>query len=149
LIQLQSFLFERSPKDSKEKIKEEIKLANQFKDQTINHKSLLSPYPIQSQGDDLDNFIMDMKDLQFLEQEIVCFHTRLRLNKNETVLGAGITISRLPRTGEIKSASTTFDLLNIQAFMKCGVRHSLSNEKLTHFLPMYFGVEKEKTIFLV
>jgi len=29
------------------------------------------------------------------------------------------------------------------------VRTSLSNEKFTHFLPLYFGIEKEKTIFLV
>ena len=70
------------------------------------------------------------------------------MSKNETVLGAGISISRLPRTGEIRSVSTTLDLLSLQAYMKCGVRISLSNEKFTHFLPLYFGVEKEKTMFI-
>jgi ubiquitin-protein ligase len=149
LIQLQSFLFEKPPKDSEEKIKEEVKLANEFKDLAINHKGPLSPYPpFNHKEKDLDNFILDMKDMDLLEQETVCFYTRLRLSKNETALGAGITISRLPRTGEIRSVSTTLDLLSIQAYMKCGVRHSLSNEKFTHFLPLYFGLEKDKTIFL-
>lgn len=149
LIQLQSFLFEKPKKDSEEKIKEEVKLANEYKDLAIGHKGPLNPYPpFSSREKDLDNFILDLEDLELLEQETVCFHTRLRLSKKETTLGAGITISRLPRTGEIRSVSTTLDLLSIQAYMKCGVRTSLSNEKFTHFLPLYFGIEKEKTMFL-
>jgi len=149
LIQLQSFLFETPPKDSEERIKEEVKKANEFRDLTINHKGPLSPYPpFSTKEKDLDNFLLNIEDKELLEQETVCFHTKLRLSKNETVMGAGITISRLPRTGEIRSVSTTLDLLSIQAYMKCGVRTSLSNEKFTHFLPLYFGIEKEKTIFL-
>lgn len=149
LIQLQSFLFEKPKKDSEEKIKEEVKAANEFKDLAIGHKGPLNPYPpFSTKEKDLDNFSLDMGDMDLLEEECVCFHTRLRLSKKETTLGAGITISRLPRTGEIRSVSTTLDLLSIQAYMKCGVRTSLSNEKFTHFLPLYFGIEKEKTIFL-
>ena len=119
LIQLQSFLFEKPPKDSEEKIKEEVKKANEFKDLSINHKGPLSPYPPFSLKEkDEESFFMTMEDLELLEEEVVCFHTRLRLSKNETVLGAGIAISRLPRTGEIRSVSTTLDLLSIQAYMK-------------------------------
>lgn len=148
LIQLQSFLFETPPKDKEEKIKEEVKLANEYKDLSINHKGPLSPYPpFSTREKHLDNFLLDLTDSDLLEEEVVCFHTRLRLSKGETVLGAGVTISRLPRTGEIRSVSTTLDLLSLQAYMKCGVRKSLSNEKFTHFLPLYFGLEKEKTIF--
>jgi ubiquitin-protein ligase len=149
LIQLQSFLFEKPAKDSEEKIKEEVKKANEFKDLSINHKGPLQPYPpFNMKEKDIDNFFHDL-DVDLLEEEVVCFHTRLRLSKKETVLGAGVTISRLPRTGEIRSVDTTLDLLSIQAYMKCGVRTSLSNEKFTHFLPLYFGIEKDKTIFLV
>mmetsp|Transcript_42111 Transcript_42111/g.48858 ORF Transcript_42111/g.48858 Transcript_42111/m.48858 type:complete len:257 (+) Transcript_42111:45-815(+) len=119
LIQLQSFLFETPPKDSDEKIKEEVKKANEFKDLSVNHKGPLSPFPAFSTKEkDLNNFVLDMDDIELLEQEVVCFHTRLRLSKNETTLGAGITISRLPRTGEIRAVSTTLDLLSIQAYMK-------------------------------
>ena len=149
LIQLQSFLFEKPPKDSEEKIKEEVKKANEFKDLTVNHKGPLSPWPpFSTKEKDSNNFLLDMNDSELLEEEVVCFHTRLRLSKNETSLGAGVSISRLPRTGEIRSVSTTLDLLSIQAYMKWGVRTSLSNEKFTHFLPLFFGIEKEKTIFL-
>ena len=36
----------------------------------------------------------------------------------------------------------TLDLLSMRAFVKQKVRHSLSNEKFSHWLPLYFG-EKE------
>lgn len=65
------------------------------------------------------------------------------------MLGAGVSITRLPRTGEIRSVTTAMDLLSLQAYIRDGLRTSLSNEKFTHFLPLYFGVEKEKTIYLV
>lgn len=119
LLQLQSFLFEIPSKNNEEKIKEEVKAANEFKDLAINHKGPLSPYPpFNLKEKDENNFMMSMEEKELLEEEVVCFHTRLRLSKNETVLGAGITISRLPRTGEIRSVSTTLDLLSIQAYMK-------------------------------
>jgi hypothetical protein len=41
------------------------------------------------------------------------------------------------------------DIFSLQAYMRDGLRTSLSNEKFTHFLPLYFGVDKEKTIYLV
>ncbi|CAI2362392.1 unnamed protein product [Moneuplotes crassus] len=150
LIQLQSFLFEKPPKHSEEKIKREVKLANEFKDLSINHKGPLSPYPpFSTKEKDEDSFVMAITEKELLEEELVCFHTRLSLINDTTVLGAGISFSRLPRTGEIKDVSTTVDLLSNQAYMKCGVRHSLSNEKFTHFLPLYFGIQMDKTIFLV
>ena len=89
-----------------------------------------------------------MEDLELLEEEVDWFHTRLRLSKNETTLGAGLAISRLTRTGEIKFVSTTLDLLSIQGYTKWVVRTSLSKEKFIHFDPKNFGIEKEKTIFL-
>jgi len=78
---------------------------------------------------------------QLLQEELVCFHTRLKLK--ETTLGIGVSISRLPRTGEIRMITPTMDLLSMRAFIKQKVRHALSNEKFTHWLPLYFGEKDE------
>ena len=119
LIQLQSFLFEVPPQSQWERIKQEVKTANEYRDLSIGHKGPLSPYPaFNTKEKNLENFILDVSDLELLEEGTVCFYTRLRLSRNETVLGAGITISRLPRTGEIRSVATTLDLLSIQAYLK-------------------------------
>ena len=40
----------------------------------------------------------------------------------------------------------TLDLLSMRAFIKQKVRHSLSNEKFTHWLPLFFG---ERDVFEV
>lgn len=72
-----------------------------------------------------------------LHEELVCFHTKLRVR--DTTLGIGVSINRLPRTGEIRMITPTLDLLSMRAFVKHKVRHSLSNEKFTHWLPLFFG----------
>lgn len=75
-----------------------------------------------------------------LSDDLVCFHTKLRIR--DATLGIGVSMTRLPRTGEIRTISPTLDLLSMRAFIKQKVRYSLSNEKFTHWLPLYFG-EKE------
>lgn len=79
---------------------------------------------------------------QLLGEELVCFHTKNKIK--EGTLGIGVSINRLPRTGEIRMITPTLDLLCLRAFIKNKVRHSLSNEKFTHWLPLYFG---EKDVF--
>ena len=74
---------------------------------------------------------------ELLAEELTCFHTKLRLR--DATLGIGVSISRLPRTGEIRNITPTLDLLSMRAFVKQKVRHSLANEKFTHWLPLYFG----------
>ena len=37
----------------------------------------------------------------------------------------------------------TMDLISMRAFIKQRVRHSLSNEKFSHWLPLYFGEKEE------
>jgi hypothetical protein len=86
---------------------------------------------------DLHEFIMLKTKDEIRYEELTCFHTKLRLR--DATLGIGVTISRLPRTGEIRLISPTLDLLSMRAFVKQKVRHSLSNEKFTHWLPLYFG----------
>lgn len=74
---------------------------------------------------------------QLLAEELVDFHTKQKLKDN--TLGIGVSLSRLPRTGEIRMITPTLDLLSMRAFVKHKVRLSLSNEKFTHWLPLYFG----------
>jgi len=78
---------------------------------------------------------------ELLRDELVCFHTKMKLK--ESTLGIGVTINRLPRTGEIRMVTPTLDLLSMRAFIKQKVRHSLSNEKFTHWLPLFFGEKDE------
>lgn len=89
-------------------------------------------------------FVMVKSPDELLSDELTCFHTKMKLK--ETSLGIGVSISRLPRTGEIRMLTPTLDLLSMRAFTKQKVRHSLSNEKFSHWLPLYFG---EKDIFEV
>lgn len=90
------------------------------------------------------SFIMVKKQDELLSEELTCFHTKMRVK--EATLGIGISITRLPRTGEIRMITPTLDLLSMRAFAKQKVRHSLSNEKFSHWLPLFFG---ERDVFEV
>lgn len=81
------------------------------------------------------------------EQETQCFHSKVQLQK--TALGVGVSISRLPRTGEIRSIEATQDLLSLKSYMKENVRFSLNNQKFTHWLPVYLGDNFDKYLHLI
>jgi len=72
-----------------------------------------------------------------LSDEFLCFHTRTRLS--EASLGIGVSISRLPRTGEIRTVKAANDLLCLRAFGKNKIRKSIGNDSFSHWLPLYFG----------
>jgi hypothetical protein len=74
---------------------------------------------------------------QLLLDELICYHTKLNLN--EQTLGIGVSLSRLPRTGELRSVKPTLDLLSMRAFQKQKVRQGMDGDKFTHWLPLYFG----------
>ena len=78
---------------------------------------------------------LDAKSI--LKEEFLCFHSRNKLP--EVSLGVGVSLSRLPRTGEIRSVKPTLDLLSLRAFTKQKVRRSIDGERFTHWLPLYFG----------
>jgi hypothetical protein len=65
------------------------------------------------------------------------------MSLKEATLGIGVSITRLPRTGEIRMVTPTIDLLSLRAFIKQRVRFSLSNERFSHWLPLYFGENDE------
>lgn len=50
-----------------------------------------------------------------------------------------MSLSRLPRTGELRSVKPSLDLLSMRAFTKQKVRHGMEGETFTHWLPLYFG----------
>ena len=74
---------------------------------------------------------------QLLREELLCYHTKSDLD--EGTLGIGVSLSRLPRTGEIRNVTPSIDLLGMRAFNKMHVRKSMAGVKFTHWLPLYFG----------
>jgi Ran GTPase-activating protein (RanGAP) involved in mRNA processing and transport len=77
-----------------------------------------------------------------IQKELCCFHRRTTFK--EAPLGVGISILRLPRTGEIKTIVPTTMFISLKAFDKERIRQTPNNEKFTHWYPLYFGVELEK-----
>jgi hypothetical protein len=57
----------------------------------------------------------------------------------EGTLGIGISLKKSRRTGKCSYVNPTLDLMNMRFFTKLNVRKSLSNDRFTHWLPLYFG----------
>jgi len=145
LIQLQSFLFEKSiealtPQEI-EKYKKEVENANSFKSSYSRHRGSIEPFPTFNDREKvIGDFILLEDPHSLLEKEFVCYHTKTPLS--EASLGIGVSLSRLPRTGEIRNVNPTLDLLSLKAFTKHKVRTSIAKERFTHWLPLYFGEKK-------
>lgn len=78
-----------------------------------------------------------------LPSNIKCFYTKMNISEN--VLGFGVSVTRFYDSGIIQNVVSTFDILSLRAYLK-ETRVSLSNESFTYFIPLYFGVEKERTL---
>lgn len=48
-------------------------------------------------------------------------------------------MSKIPRTGNIREAETFYDYISIKAFLKESVNRTSTNERITHWIPVYFG----------
>lgn len=59
----------------------------------------------------------------------------------------GVKISKIPRTGLIKEGEVYFDYISIKAFMKESINRTSVNEKITHWMPVYFGQGDEEGRF--
>jgi len=55
----------------------------------------------------------------------------------------------LPRTSEIRAIEATYDMISLKSFIKEGIRKSTDGSKFTHWLPLYFGSDKERALFLL
>lgn len=60
-------------------------------------------------------------------------------------MGLGLKISKIPRTGLIKDGETYFDYISVKAFIKESRNLTSVNEKITHWLPVYFGKGDNET----
>lgn len=151
LIQLQSFLFE-DLFDMKEKeisIKKQVQASNQYScpNKNCKHGGKLACWPaFNALEADMEKFKLLETEKQIFERELLCFHTKLSLK--ETCLGIGLSITRIPRTGAINQASPCMDFISLKAFIKEGVRESIDKKKFTNWLPLYFGIERDRTLHL-
>jgi ubiquitin-protein ligase len=151
MLQLQSFLFDNSLtkahlalETTTKEIQAAIEFSKAYKSPFCKHRGPGEPYPpFDHRENDKNAFVIIKDPKQLLAEEFICYYTRQKLP--ECSLGVGVSISRLPRTGEIRSVKPTIDLLSLRAFTKNKIRNALDNEKFTHWLPLYFG-EKEKYI---
>jgi hypothetical protein len=124
--------------ETKSKYKKAIEEANAYKCDCCKHRGNIEAYPpFHEKEMDADAFIMLKDSKTLLGEEFLCYHTRARAP--ESTLGIGISISRLPRTGEIRSVNPTMDLLSLKAFTKHKLRRAIDNTPFTHWLPLYFG----------
>jgi ubiquitin-protein ligase len=126
-------------RDSRAKYKKAVDEANAYKCTLCPHRGPIEPYPkFHEKDQDIDQYVLvDAEAKELLRDEFLCYHSRTRLA--EASLGIGISIARLPRTGEIRSVQPTLDLLCLRAFTKQKVRQSAANERFTHWLPLFFG----------
>lgn len=151
LIQLQSFLFE-TPVDYKKHRKaytDAVRQANELVIEDIGHNGPLSPWPpfiSREVENNLENYKIKKTEKELIYEELVCFHTKLSIA--ETHLGVGLLVSRFPRTGNIRAAEPTLDLISLKAFMKEGIRTALDNSRFTHWIPLYFGLNEAAVIYL-
>ena len=63
-------------------------------------------------------------------------------------MGLGLKISKIPRTGNIREGETYFDYISVKAFLKESMKFTSNNERITHWIPVYFGKEDNEDRFL-
>jgi ubiquitin-protein ligase/Ran GTPase-activating protein (RanGAP) involved in mRNA processing and transport len=152
LLQLQIFFFdiEESFFDEKYKkeISEKIRSINEYACGDCKHKGSSNPWPEFIKNDD-DPALHTMNQKSYMttiKNELVCYHTKL--SYEETPLGIGINIVKLPRTGEIKGIVSCLDLISLKAYSKEKLRKSMNGDRFTHWFPLYFGINTEQFIHL-
>jgi ubiquitin-protein ligase len=93
-----------------------------------------------------DEFKESRDTVQILKENLCCYYTKM--NSTETALGLGMKITRIPRTGEVQKATSTEDLLSLRAFIKKGIRMGPQGSIFGYWLPVYLGINKDRTLHL-
>ena len=88
----------------------------------------------------VQDYIMVRSPKELLLEELVCYHTKIPLR--EHTLGIGISLKRNPRTGLVSYVNPTADLMSMRAFTKLKIRKSISGDRFSHWLPLYFGEDE-------
>ena len=149
LLQLQSFFFDvdedfMMTNETKLKIKDSLAAMGEFKCSECKHKGSSNPYPPFPEIKEQSIKLTQEQYKEEKRKEICCYHRKL--NFEEAALGLGISISKIPRTGEIKGIIPRFDFIALKTYTKERLRVAFNGERFTHWFPLYFGVNKEKVI---
>lgn len=148
LIELQDFFskfdnnYQMIPHKEKE-IKKNIEEKNQYKCSMCLHNKNLNYWPEISQSlykKSWENYQEEK------EKEFVCYYSKLDFQENP--LGLGITISKIPRTQEIKGIIPKMDYIALKCFTKQKLRKDRKGDKFTHWFPLYFGNKDEQFFHL-
>ena len=146
LLQLQNFFFDVDEKllsdDDKKKIKDTLAVIAEFKCPDCKHKGSSNPFPEFPKITE-QNAKLSQEQYKELKKKEICCYLR-KINFEEGPLGLGISISKIPRTGEIKGITPRFDFVAFKTYTKERLRTAFNGERFTHWFPLYFGVKKEE-----
>ena len=148
LLQLQMFFFDVDENflsvDNKKKIKEDLDRMADFKCPLCKHKGSSNPFPDFPKVEEQKIKLTQEEYKEEKKKEICCYHRKITFE--EGALGLGLSISKIPRTGEIKGITPRFDFIAFKTYTKERLRVSLNGERFTHWFPLYFGVNKDKVL---
>ena len=153
LLQLQNFFFDVDEtfikKEDRPAIQEAVIAMGEFKCPKCKHRGSSNPYPEFFKVDqDMSLFRLSPEKYKEVKlQELCCYHRKTTFL--ETPLGLGITISKIPRTGEIKGVVPCFSFISLKSYTKEKVRTDFEGNRFTHWFPLYFGVKPEKFLLSV
>jgi len=148
LLQLQMFFFDVDEnfltKENKKAIKDDLEAIAQFKCPLCKHNGSSNPYPPFPQVTEQNAKLTQEQYKEEKKKEICCYHRKITFE--EGALGLGISISKIPRTGEIRGITPRFDFIAFKTYTKERLRVAFNGERFTHWFPLYFGVNKEKVV---
>jgi ubiquitin-protein ligase len=148
LLQLQTFFFDVDENfltyTKRDEIKKNLISMAEFKCSQCKHNGSSNPYPPFPKISNENVKLTKEQYRQEKKNEICCYHRKT--NFEEGPLGIGISISKIPRTGEIKGITPRFDFISFKTYTKERIRVSFTGEHFTHWFPLYFGVNKDKVL---
>lgn len=144
LMQLQSFFFDENKKkkstylseDDKLKIRDQVLKVNEFTDKCSGHKGAKNPKPEFPEIPKVTDVLQVVREN--VKNEYSCVMRKIGFW--ETPIGVGISISRVPRTGEIKGINVIQEYISLKSFQKQRIRSiGFQKQRFTFWLPIYFG----------
>ncbi|CAB9505200.1 enzyme E2 2 [Seminavis robusta] len=78
----------------------------------------------------------------FERSQIMCYHSKVKLDDKDAVLGFGLKVEYYPGGNALKAVSSPLDLLSMEAFEGEGVRTGVwrgDQERFDYFLPLIFS----------
>ena len=146
LLQLQMFFFDVDESfltvENKKQIQENINAMAEFKCSQCKHRGSANPFPEFPKVTEQNTKLTQEQYKEAKKKEICCYHRKT--NFEEGPLGLGVSISKIPRTGEIKGITPCFDFIAFKTYTKERLRVAFNGEHFTHWFPLYFGEKKEK-----